>query len=84
MARTVVQPPPGVTLSPLLTVRGREGAHRYVRDVLGLPVRFNYIRDCIARGEIRYTKVAGVHMFSTADLFAWAVGLAQQSSCTGT
>jgi hypothetical protein len=84
MARAIGQPPPGVVLSPLLTVRGREGAHRYIRDVLGLPLRFNYVRDCIARGEIHYTKIAGVHMFSTADLFTWASGLAQYYNSTGT
>lgn len=75
MARTPLQPPPGVELSTLLTVRGRKAAHAWLSDVLGVPVKYNYVRDSIARGEIPHRTVAGCKLFSTQDLFNWAVSL---------
>ncbi len=75
MAKPRLQPPDNVQLSSLLTIRGRRAAHVWLRDVLGVPVSFNYVRDCIARDEVRYTKVAGCKMFTTQDLFDWAAGL---------
>lgn len=75
MARTPLQPPPGVQLSTLLTVRGRRAAHAWLNDALKVPVKFNYVRDCITRGEIPHRTVAGCKLFATQDLFNWAASL---------
>jgi hypothetical protein len=54
MARAPIrhEPPPGVVLSSVPTIRGRAGAHRWLNDVLGVPVRLNYVRAVTAKGEI--------------------------------
>jgi hypothetical protein len=65
------EPPPGVVLSTVPTIRGREGAHRWLTDVLGVPVRLNYVRVAVARGEIPFTRMSGALFFSTRALFDW-------------
>jgi hypothetical protein len=72
MVQTLLQPPAGVELSALLTLRGRRAAHEWIAETLGVPVKFNYVRECIYSNEIPHTKVAGVAYFSTQDLFNWA------------
>lgn len=75
MARSLPAPQRGVELSPLLTVRSRVGAHRWLTEVLGVPVKLNYVRSAATRREIPSTLVAGALMFSTQDLFNWAMSL---------
>lgn len=65
------EPPPGVVLSTLPTIRGREAAHRWLNDVLGVPVRLNYVRVAVAKGEIPSTRMSGALFFSTRALFDW-------------
>lgn len=74
------QLPPGLVLSDLLTIKGREGAHRWLRDELGLPLRLNYVRAAVAKGEMPSVKKGEVHYFSTRILFEWALKFSEVSS----
>lgn len=83
MAKLPPAPPRGVELSPLLTVRGRAGAHRWLTDVLGVPLTLNFVRNAATRREIPSTVVAGALMFSTQDLFNWATSLNTKTAHAG-
>jgi hypothetical protein len=72
MARSRPMPPSGTELSALLTIRGREGAHRWLTETLGVPVKLNYVRTAASRREIPCREVAGALMFSTQGLYEWA------------
>jgi hypothetical protein len=73
MARTVIkhQPPPGVVLSTVPTIRGRTGAHRWLNDVLGVPVSLNFVRAAAASNEMRGVKMSDAVFYSTQGLFDW-------------
>lgn len=72
MARlTPPVPPPGVMLTDVPTVRGRVAAHRWLNDVLGVPVTLSYVRQATARGQLKGTKMGGALFFSTRGLFEW-------------
>lgn len=79
MAR-VRQPPSGVELSPLLTVRGREGAHRWIATELRVPLKLNYVRAAATRGDIPSRRIGAALYFSTQDLFDWVVSLADMAA----
>lgn len=80
MARTQQGPPKGVELSRLLTVRGRKGAHEWLTTVLGVPVTLNYVRDAATKNKtLPSTRVGGALMFSTQDLFDWAMSLSERT-----
>jgi hypothetical protein len=49
--------------------QGREAARRWLCDELGLPLRLNYVRAAVAKGEIPSVKKGEVHYFSTRNLF---------------
>lgn len=80
MARVRPTPPRGIELSALLTIRGREGAHRWLTETLGVPVKLNYVRAAATRREIPCREVAGALMFSTQDLYEWAASLSEQTA----
>lgn len=80
MARVRPAPPPGIELSTLLTIRGREGAHRWLTETLGVPVKLNYVRTAASRREIPCKEIAGALMFSTQGLYDWAASLSQQTA----
>lgn len=82
MARTPNkhQPPPGVVLSTVPTIRGRAGAHAWLNEVLGVPVRLNYVRAATAKGEIPCTKIGGALVFSSQSLFEWTMGLTEEAT----
>lgn len=67
--------PPPVQLSTLYTVRSNVGAHKWLTETLGIPVKLNLVREA-SRGNkqprIKCVKVAGALMFSTYDLYTWA------------
>jgi hypothetical protein len=65
------EPPAGVVLSNVPTIRGREGAHRWLNEVLGVPVRLNYVRAATAKDELTGVKMSGALLFSTQVLFDW-------------
>ena len=73
-------PPSGVELSMLLTIRGREGAHRWLTETLGVPVKLNYVRSAASRREIPCREVAGALMFSTQDLYECAASLRERNA----
>lgn len=82
MARAPIkhQPPSGVVLSTVPTIRGRAGAYTWLNDVLGVPVRLNYVRAATARGEIPATKIGGALVFSTQALFDWIMSLTAEAT----
>lgn len=80
MARGRPSPPTGVELSALLTIRGREGAHRWLTETLGVPVKLNYVRSAASRREIPCAEVGGALLFSTQALYEWAVALSEQAA----
>ncbi len=82
MARTPLkhEPPPGVVLTNIPTIRGRAGAHRWLNDVLGVPVTLNYVREAANRREIPCTKMSGALFFSTHGLFEWIMTKAEEAS----
>ncbi|GAB5000767.1 hypothetical protein MAHJHV64_10910 [Mycobacterium avium subsp. hominissuis] len=67
-------------LSRLLTIRGRQGAHEWLTTVLGVPVTLNFVRTAATKREIPSREVGGALMFSTQDLFDWAMSLAEKAS----
>lgn len=75
MTQTKLEPPLGVELSTLLTIRGRKAAYVWLAETLNLAVTYNFVRECIANGDIPFTDIRGVKCFSTADLFTWAAQL---------
>jgi hypothetical protein len=77
--QVVHQPPPGVVVSDLLTIKGREAAHRWLRGELGLPLRLNYVRAAVTKGEMPSVK-KGVHYFSTRALFDWTFKFSEVAS----
>lgn len=80
MARTPTAPPPGVQLSRLLTIRGREGAHAWITGTLGVPLKLNYVRAAATRREIPCREIGGALMFATQDLFDWATSLSERTA----
>ena len=69
----VHQPPPGVTLSTVPTLRGRQAAHAWVRDVLGVPVTRNFFHRAVHNREVQCKKMSGALFFSTQALFDWVM-----------
>lgn len=71
----MAQPPPEVPLSNLCKIRSNVGAHKWLTETLGVPVKLNLVRES-SRGnkqpKIKCVKVAGALMFSTYDLYNWA------------
>ncbi|MBZ4557646.1 hypothetical protein GBO17_02600 [Mycobacterium avium subsp. hominissuis] len=80
MAKTQQAPPKDVELSRLLTVRGRKGAHEWLTTVLGVPVTLNFVRTAATKREIRSREVGGALMFTTQDLFDWAMSLTERNA----
>jgi len=80
MARAPQSPPNGVELSRLLTVRGRKGAHEWLTTVLGVPVTLNFVRTAATKRKIPSREVAGTLMFSTQDLFDFAMSLTERTA----
>lgn len=80
MARTPAAPPQGVELSRLLTIRGREGAHAWITETLGVPLKLNYVRAAASRREIRCREIGGALMFASQDLFDWVVSLSERTA----
>lgn len=80
MARSQQTPPSGVELSRLLTIRGRKGAHEWLTSVLGVPITLNFVRTAATKRQITSREVGGALMFSTQDLFDWAMSLAEKAS----
>ena len=80
MARTPTAPRTGVELSRLLTIRGREGAHAWTTETLGVPLKLNYVRAAASRREIPCREIAGALMFSTQDLFDWVTSLTDRTA----
>ncbi|ORB53671.1 hypothetical protein BST40_07615 [Mycobacterium persicum] len=80
MARTPSAPPRGVELSRLPTVRGREGAHAWITETLGVPLKLNFVRAAASRREIPCREIAGALMFSTQDLFDWVVSITERTA----
>ena len=79
MARTAIKPPSGVELSPIRTIRSCVNAHKYINDVLDVPLSFNYVRAAAKQGEIPCRKLGHALYFSTADLFDWVVSLSERA-----
>lgn len=75
MVQTKLEPPQGVELSTLLTIRGRKAAYAWLAETLNLAITYNFVRECIANGDIPFTDIRGVKCFSTVDLFTWAAQL---------
>lgn len=71
--QTKPQPPPGVTLSPLLTIRGREAAHAWLAKALGATVPLETVRKAASARQLRCTKIGRALYFTTQDVFDWFV-----------
>lgn len=69
--QTETKPPPGMELSTLLTIRGREAAHAWLTEKLGATVPLETIRKAASAREIPCTKRGRALYFSTQDLFNW-------------
>ncbi|GFG73591.1 hypothetical protein [Mycobacterium botniense] len=80
MAKTQQAPPSGVKLSRLLTVCGRKDAHEWLTTVLGVPVTLNFVPTAAPKRQIPSREVGGALMFSTQDLFDWAMSRAERAS----
>ncbi|MFA4083451.1 hypothetical protein ONA92_17280 [Mycobacteroides salmoniphilum] len=75
MARTVLMPPEGVTLSQLPTIRGKDAACDWINDTLGVPIRKNMIVEAANSRTIPCRKIGGALYFSTQGLFEWVISI---------
>lgn len=84
MARVpiIYEPPPGVVLSQLPTIRGKDAAHEWVAEVLGVPIRKNVLVAAANRRAMPCKKIGGALMFSTQGLFDWVMSLTTTSTGT--
>lgn len=80
MARTPTIPPRGVELSRLPTIRGREAAHEWIAETLGVPLTLNYVRAATSRRDIPCREIAGALMFATQDLFDWVLSITERTA----
>lgn len=69
--QTKYQPPPGVVLSNLLTIRGREAAHRWLAEALGATVPLDTVRKAASGRKIKCVQRGRALYFSTQSLWDW-------------
>ena len=81
-ARVEYHPPPGVELSPLPTIKGKDQAHAWITQTLGVPIRQNLVTAAANKREIQCVKIGAALYFSTQALFDWIVSLTERSTGT--
>lgn len=84
MSRTsIIHPPAGQAvpaLTPQPTVRGKQGAVSWYRDVLGVEFKLNAVRAATASGELPSFMISGGTWYSTQDLFDWVMSKRRSAS----
>jgi hypothetical protein len=82
MARvpTKYQPPVGVELSAVPTIKGKDEAHKWITETLGVPVRKNLIVTAANNRTIPCIKIGGALYFSTQGLFDWIMSYTKAAS----
>jgi len=74
--------PPGVILSPLLTMRGLDAAHEWLNATLGVPIRRHTFVLAVRSHKVSHERIGGSLYFSTQSLFNWASSLTEEGSKT--
>lgn len=69
-------------LTPHPTVRGKQGAIAWYRDVLGVDFRLNAVRAATASGELPSFMISGGTWYSTQDLWDWVMTKRRSASKT--
>lgn len=62
-------------LSTLPTIKGRDGALAYVREILGVQVTPTMIRSATESRRLRVSKLSAKNWYSERDLFNWVMSL---------
>ena len=72
--------PVGIALGPLLTIRGLDTAHSWVKLTLGVPIRRHTFILAVRAGKVPHEKIGGSLYFSTQGLYDWAASLNEKAS----
>jgi hypothetical protein len=82
MARVPVQhqPPSGVALSTLPTIKGKDEAHKWITETLGVPVRKNLVVTATNARKIPCVKIGGALHYSSQGLFDWIMSFTEAVS----
>lgn len=83
MAKTPIQPPAGVQLSRLHTIKSSHDAHKFIAETLSVPVSLNYVRAAAAKRDIPCVKRGHALYFSTQGLFDWVVSTFEHAHSNG-
>ncbi|MDV8008626.1 hypothetical protein [Rhodococcus sp. IEGM 1318] len=59
----------------LPTIKGLNGAHHFITEVLGVPVTRNLIRTATESKRLRRFKISAHNWYSEADLYEWVLSL---------
>jgi hypothetical protein len=82
MAKVAIkhEPPPGVELSAVPTIKGKDEAHRWIATVLRVPLRKNLVVTAANSRALPCVKIGGALYFSTQGLFDWVMSLTEVSA----
>ena len=75
MARTIYQPDPPaeLQLSAAPTLKGKQAAHKWITEEMGVPMTLNYVVTQANQHRIPHTWIGRAMYFSTADLWSWVI-----------
>jgi hypothetical protein len=81
MRRTIVdtaiyrpEPPPDVYLSAAPTLKGKQAAHRWIVEGMGVEMSLNYFVTQANQHRVPHTWIGRAMYFSTQDLWNWVMG----------
>jgi hypothetical protein len=82
MAKAIIQhkPPPGVDLSAVPTIKGKDAAHQWITTVLEVPLRKNLVVAAANNRTLKSAKIGGALYFSTQGLSDWVMSLTEASA----
>ena len=82
MARTIPEPPTGVTLSPVAN-KTIDDAKAWLGEVLEVDVSTRYLKSATDAGELRCQIVAGRRRYSTAELWRFMLSRPERTAGRG-
>lgn len=75
MSRTSYRPdpPPDLKLSPAPTLKGKQAAHRWITDKMGVAMTWHYFKSSADKHLVPHTWIGRAMFFSTQDLWNWVM-----------
>lgn len=62
--RYIPDPPPWLELSHMPTIKGKVAAHKWITEVMRVPIKFNYVSENVNAHRICRTMIGGSIFFS--------------------